>query len=131
MTDILRLRIMARKSVFDGGKFEGLSVQQIIDMGRQDYLVYQYYRYCKISFIDDILEEIGITAEYRIKKPGSNLEMYRKWGDNRWANMSVKDKSKEKSHRKKQKRMKFMIKNRQDNKTFTLKRMQAKNHGRI
>jgi len=76
--DIIRLRTMARKSVFDLGKFEGLSIQQILTLGHGYYVRFVYFKYDKISFQEDILEEVGITKEFRIEKPGHDLEMLEK-----------------------------------------------------
>jgi len=33
--DIIRLRTLSRKSVFDAGKYEGYKVQQLLDLKRQ------------------------------------------------------------------------------------------------
>ncbi len=81
MTDVLRLRTMARGSVIPAGKFEHRTVQQIIDLGDINYLLFQYYNYSKISYLPDILEEIGVTKERMIKKPGKlSYEEWRKIG---------------------------------------------------
>ena len=77
--DVLRLRTMARRSLFEYGKLEGLSVQDTINSSRQYTLAYNYYRYGMISFLDEILEELLITGDLRIEKPGTNVEMYEKW----------------------------------------------------
>ena len=77
--DTLHLRKMARKSVFDGGNCEHLSVQQILDLKRQTYLAFQYYNYSRISFMPDILEELGIVGKFTIIKPGKNPEIFNDW----------------------------------------------------
>jgi hypothetical protein len=71
----IRLRTMARKSVFGFGKYADQSVQQLLD--RKEYKALRwYYYYCSnISFLPDILEEAGITEEYRIAKPGTDPDM--------------------------------------------------------
>lgn len=61
---------MARASVFPDGRFENRTVQQVINMGDMNYLLFQYYMYSRISFLPDILEEIGITGKRVIEKPG-------------------------------------------------------------
>lgn len=72
--DTLNLRTMARKSVFNGGKHEGRSVQQLLDLQHTRYLRWVYFNLSKISFLPDILDEIGITEEWRIEKPGKDPE---------------------------------------------------------
>ena len=77
--DILHLRTMARKSVFDTGRCEHLSVQQILDLKRQTYLAFQYYNRPRISFLPDILKELGIVGKLTIEKPGINPKMFEEW----------------------------------------------------
>ena len=72
MGDTVLLRTMAYKSVFDFGKHEGRSVQQVLDLGHKRVLRWYYYNCSKISFLPQILEEIGITDEWRIAKPGKD-----------------------------------------------------------
>ena len=86
--DCLRLRKMARKSVFDGGQKKGLSVQQVLDLNDSFYLVFSYYKYETISFLDDILDELKIPLELRIEKPGANLKMYEEYKCH-WRNIST------------------------------------------
>ena len=69
MSEALRLRTMARKSVFNIGKWEGYSVQQVLDLKGYNSLRWYYYNCSMISFLPDILDEIGITDEWRIQKP--------------------------------------------------------------
>lgn len=68
------LRTLARKSVLDFGKYEGRSIQQVIDLKNTRMLRWYYYNCSMISFLPDILEELGITEEWRIAKPGKDPE---------------------------------------------------------
>lgn len=68
------LRTLARKSVLDFGKYEGRSVQQVIDLKNTRMLRWYYYNCSMISFLPDILDELGITEEWRIPKPGKDPE---------------------------------------------------------
>ena len=77
--DILRLRTMAKRSIFERGNCEYLSVQQVLDLKRQTYLAFQYYNRSKISFTLDVLEELGIVGKLTIKKPGINPKMFEEW----------------------------------------------------
>lgn len=74
MSEALRLRTMARKSVFTIGKWEGYSVQQVLDLKGYNTLRWYYYNCSMISFLPDILDEIGITEEWRIEKPSTDPE---------------------------------------------------------
>ena len=78
MSDAIRLRTMARKSVFNDGKYEGYSVQQVIDLKAFNYLRWRYYNSSMVSFLPDILDEIGISEEWRIVKPGTDPNKYNK-----------------------------------------------------
>jgi hypothetical protein len=77
--DTIYLRKLARKSIVNFGIYNGITVQMFIDQEYHWKLVYAYYRYTAISFLDEILDELKITEEFRIEKPGSNLEMFEKW----------------------------------------------------
>ena len=77
--DILRLRTMARKSTFHFGALKDVSVQQALNLGRKWKLVAIYYYMGNISYQDDILEELGITGDLVIDKPGLNRDMMEKW----------------------------------------------------
>ena len=76
MAEALRLRTMARKSVFHGGKYDGVSVQQLLDLKQFGFLRWCYYHYSMISFQSDILEELHILEDWRIDKPGTAPEKY-------------------------------------------------------
>lgn len=78
--DITILRTMTWLSKIDaeGTKWHGCTIQQIFDGGHKSYLRYMYYHYDRLTFIPEILNALAIREEYRIKKPGKNLEMYEK-----------------------------------------------------
>ena len=65
---------MARKSVFEGGSCDNCSVQQMLNLKAWKTLRWIYYNCSNISFLPDILDEIGITEEWRIAKPGTDKE---------------------------------------------------------
>lgn len=108
MTDRMLLRVMARKSIFTGGKYEGLSVQMVLDLGKIWGLVCRYYRYDTISFLPDILDEIGITEEFRIKKPGSDIHLFEKWKEMIREKEDNLTRMKLVSHNKKDRKMKLI-----------------------
>ena len=51
------------------------TVQQVLDLKAYRALRYYYYHCSNISFLPDILDEIGIPEKYRIAKPGTDVEM--------------------------------------------------------
>lgn len=71
----IHLRTLARKSVLDFGKYEGWTVQQCLDMKNYRILRWYYYNCSMISFMPDILDEIGIPEDKRIAKPGKAPEI--------------------------------------------------------
>ncbi len=68
---VLRLRVLARKSIlgFGSAEIRDLSVQQIMDLKKHKKLVQAYFGLDRISFKDDILDELGITPDMRLNKP--------------------------------------------------------------
>jgi len=70
--DVLRLKIMARKSIYAWGRdtTKGLSIQQLLDSRRQKVIISSYFGLDRVSYLDDILDEVGITPDLRIDKPG-------------------------------------------------------------
>lgn len=69
--DVLVLRILTRKSVHGYGyeNNRDLSVQMLLDLNRHKVMVSSYFGLDRISYMDDILDELGITKDLRIKKP--------------------------------------------------------------
>ena len=75
--DTTVLRKLTLKSQMKFGKYYDLTVGQIIDsMGTKGikYLVWVYYCSSKITFMDEILDELCILPENRIDKPGKVTE---------------------------------------------------------
>ena len=73
------LRTMTRKSKLGFGKYKDLTIQHILDMRMPQVLTSAYFKLTSINYTEDILQEIGISKEYRIKKPSSDKEMYYKF----------------------------------------------------
>ena len=65
-------RIMTRKSTIGFGKYKHYTVGHLIEMRCFKALISIYYRMNGIWFTDDVLNEIGITEEWRIEKPGKD-----------------------------------------------------------
>jgi hypothetical protein len=78
--DIIRLRILNYKSVIGFGKYATCTVQQVIDIHKQRYLIWLYCNIAGISFADEILNHIGLfKEEWRIKKPGTSPSLYEEY----------------------------------------------------
>jgi hypothetical protein len=82
--DAVLLRTMTDKSVINFGQFKGQTVGEILRLGKKAYLRYIYYNIEGLSFVDDILHEIGILTDKhddRIEKPGKDPELGKKVED--------------------------------------------------
>ena len=142
--ETIRLRTMARKSVFYEGKFEGYSVQQLIDLKEYCYLRWCYFNCSMVSFLTDILEEIGVSEEFRIDKPGTDLSKFdeltaqkRKSYNGLLADISKEDPKKacliDKRLKRKKRNLAYIQKMtvmNADSRYFSKAAMQSRNHGR-
>lgn len=66
------LRTLTRKSLLKYGKYSDYRVGDVLSLGNIRYLRWFYYTFDKINFTDEILDELKITEEWRIEKPGSD-----------------------------------------------------------
>ena len=76
--DVIHLRTMTRKSVIHFGQYNGQTIEEILRLGKNSYLRFIYYNIEGVSFIEDILRNIGIVTDHqddRIPKPGKNPEL--------------------------------------------------------
>lgn len=73
------LRKLTRKSTLKFGKFKDYTVDHLFSMKKERELTAIYFKLSNISFMDDVLDDLGITIEYRIEKPSKNLELYSKF----------------------------------------------------
>lgn len=74
--DVTLLRKLNRKSTLKFGMYGDNTVQELLTFKRYNYLRWVYFNQDKITFMDDILDELSITEHYRIKKPGKCTEKY-------------------------------------------------------
>jgi hypothetical protein len=70
------LRKLTKKSTLNFGKFKDYTVEHLFGMKKQIELTSIYFKLSTITFTDDILDELGITEEWRIIKPSKNVELY-------------------------------------------------------
>lgn len=68
----MRLRKLTRKSILGFGKYSEATVQNLLDMKYHNYLRWVYFCNSHINFFDDILEEIKVSEDYKIEKPGKD-----------------------------------------------------------
>ena len=115
MSSIL-LRKLTKKSTLKFGKFKDCTVEHLFGMKKQIELTSIYFKLSTITFSDDILEELGITKEFRIEKPSKNLELYQVF-------MSEKYGVKQKPNKRLQRMMKETL-------PFKKGFLQSFNHGR-
>jgi len=68
----VNMRKLARKSRLGFGyqDIKNITIQDILIMNKHKELIKIYYGLDKITFMDDILEELGIAEDMRIEKPG-------------------------------------------------------------
>jgi hypothetical protein len=67
----MHFRKLTRKSIIGIGLLKDISVQRMLDRKKGKEIASLYFRLSHITFFDDILDEIGITQEWRISKPGT------------------------------------------------------------
>lgn len=70
----MKLRKLTRLSKLAFGTYGHLSVGRMIELGKSIDLIQMYYKLSHITFFDDILDELGITMEWRIDKPNINRD---------------------------------------------------------
>ncbi len=58
------------------GRYEDLSVHEILMMHRHRYLRWVYYNMSKISFDEQILDVLNIGPDRQIEKPGTDPELF-------------------------------------------------------
>lgn len=96
---IVLLRRLTKKSKLQFGKHKHMTVNDLLSVNKHSVLIGIYYGLGNITFSDDVLEELLILEEDRIKKPGSDKEkivpMQQKWwakfNENRTKEERIKD----------------------------------------
>ena len=73
------LRTLTRKSKLGFGKHKNTTVQDLFDRKKLLELISPYYKLTTINYAEDILDELEISPEWRIEKPGSDKELYYKF----------------------------------------------------
>jgi len=85
--DVTLLRKLTEKSKLKFGKYQDLTVGEVLNLQHPNYIRWAYYNCDMISFMDDVLEKVRIPEEYRITKPGKNPELGEELNDKIWGRM--------------------------------------------
>jgi len=92
MTSIL-LRTLTKKSKLGVWKVTD-TVQNLLDRKDKRNLVQAYFKLTTINYTEDILNELNISSEWRIEKPGANIDLYYKFlKANNWSSEMTSKKS--------------------------------------
>lgn len=122
-------RTLNRKSTLGFGYYDtrDLPIQMLLDLKKDYLLIAAYYNLEKIDFVDDILNELGITKEFRIEKPGKNKELGEKFKEYKFNLMTDIERLKYMSFSKKEIKKRTSRSNAQKT-FFRADNMRARNH---
>ena|SRR6478752_3502373 len=76
---VILLRKLTKKSLLKFGKYKDYTVEHLFGMKKQIDLTSIYFKLSNITFADEILDELGITEDYRIIKPSKNEQLYKEF----------------------------------------------------
>jgi hypothetical protein len=125
----VRLRKMTAKSTLEEGRYAFMKVGDLMkEVEHITYLVNIYFRYDNLSFTDEVLDQLGVTEEYRIEKPGSNRVRFYDWK----MQFLDTDEKRLRHYNDKQRDLKQYRKSmsKADNFRFTKQNMRDRNHGK-
>ena len=72
---ITLLRTLTKKSYLKFGRYYDMRVGDLLTSQQHRILRFYYFNCDKITFVDEILDEINIPKDFRIEKPGKNPEL--------------------------------------------------------
>ena len=127
--DRLLLRTLAKKSILGFGKYADMTIKNLLDLNRTTYLRWIYYNMDMISFSNEILEEIKISDDFKIQKPGKAPEKHDLLNDILWDKIGSFNKFKQESHRKKVRKARAVNRSIVDKKRFSKANLTRINHG--
>jgi len=134
ITDAPILRKLSFKSILGFGKYGEWSVQKVIELRKKAYLRWVYYNLNGISFLDDVLKEIGIIGDdydYTIEKPGSDPELGEKLSQDKLDGIkSTVIKNRVKKDIKMNNLQRQISFDKNDRRTYSRANLQKRNHGR-
>lgn len=83
MSDVTLLRKLTEKSTLKFGVNSDVPIYQLIALKDKSYLVWVYFNCSKITFVDEILDQLNIPVEFRIQKPGCSKESHQLFLDSK------------------------------------------------
>lgn len=127
--DTTLLRKLSRKSQLKFGIYCDNSVQDLLTFKKYNYLRWVYFNCDMISFLDDILDELSISIDYRISKPGKNPDMFELLKTSKIENMSGLLKHIKQKQQKKGDRIKHGLIEKMGASNYTKNNLRIKNQG--
>jgi len=100
------------------GKWKDYTVKELLLLRKPLLLISPYYKITSINYTEDILIELKITEDYRIKKPSSNKDEYYRFLN-------------DKGYKLKQREICGADVMKKESKPLTKSQLQANNHGKI
>ena len=127
--DIIRLRTLTRKSKLGFGKYSDDPIWFVLQNKHTQYLRWCYYCNSTINFTDDILDEIGISKDYKIDKPGVNEELHFKLNKEKQKTIGWLKKRNNRCYQKRRTSACFASFKRMDASNYSNMSLTRKNHG--
>ena len=113
------------------GKFADLTVLELLNINKKNYLRWVYYNCSMITFCDDILDVVNILPEFRIAKPGKDEGLFNELATNTFQEFSPLLKLKIKSHSKKIAKQKLFRAYSADRHELSKRHLQKFNQGKL
>ena len=126
-------RVLTRKSILNFGFLDvrDLSVQMLLDLGNHNTLINAYFNLEKIDFTEDILDELGITSEFRLIKPSKNYDLAKEFYTQKYSTMTDTEKLKHFSRKKKITKLRVVSSNYRNKYSEKKGYLKAKNQGNL
>ena len=128
--DVIRLRVLTKKSKIGWGKFANNTVGEMIEGRHFNELLWLYYHIQWLTYTDELLDELKIFKEFRIQKPGINPDMHQKRIVN-FLNFATDGKGALIMYNRKRRKARFNLKMMEDKEVLSKQNLQAYNHGHI
>lgn len=127
---VAKYRGCTRKSVLGFGVAADLPVGDILKVD-PDYIAWVYYNIEKVTFSQDILDELQITE--KINKPGTDKKAFYRWKDAKYAHLTEEEKEHGSFARYRNQRNVALarLSRAKRETTFSKAALQANNHGHI
>ena len=122
--DVIRLRVLTRKSKIGWGKYAKNTVGEMIDARHFNELLWLYYHIQWLTYTDELLDELKIFKEFRIQKPGINPDMHQKRIVN-FLNFATDGKGALIMYKRKRKKARFNLKMMEDKEVLSKQKLQA------